>query len=418
MKILYYDCFSGISGDMNLGALLDLGVDPVHLIAELSRLGLEHEYRINICTDQRKGITGQRVEIKYHDHDHDHDHHHHHEDGAPSGTIASGHEHRSLSTIEKIIETSSLAPGVKRRSLKMFDLLAEAEGKIHGMAKQDVHFHEVGAIDSILDIVGAAVCLEYLQVEKIICSAVELGGGFVKCQHGLLPVPAPAVMELLRGVPVKTGRIQYETTTPTGAVILAANVDEFTERVHFIPQKVGYGIGRRDTEIPNVLRVFLGEYGHNSCSAHGQEDIEEKQILLETNIDDMNPEFYEYVEEKLFAAGALDVYKTPVIMKKGRPAVKLSVLSLPATESALKDIILKETSAIGLRSYSVNKTALMRVCRTVETVYGPVGVKFSYYYGKIIKYKAEYKDCKTASENHGVPLQEVYREIARIVDLE
>lgn len=246
MKILYYDCFSGISGDMNLGAMLDIGVDEGYLVSELSKLSIDHEFEIKTCKDQRKGIQGTKVDVII-KHPHHHEHENHHEE----------HHHRNLKDIENIINSSALNDNVKSLSLNMFKKIAEAEGKVHGKSIYEVHFHEVGAIDSIIDITGAAICLDYLKVDKIMCSGVELGGGFVKCAHGLIPVPAPATVEILKGVPVKSGIVPFETTTPTGAAILAANVNEFSDLKDFIIEKTGYGVGNRDTEIPNVLRVYI-----------------------------------------------------------------------------------------------------------------------------------------------------------------
>jgi len=259
LRILYYDCFSGISGDMNLGAMIDAGVDRDYLKGELSKLNLDHEFEISVCRDSRKGITGTKVDVmlKHHDEHHDHGNHGHHRHGH-------NHEHRNLESIESIINSSSLNENVKRISLDMFGRVAEAEAKVHGKPIHEVHFHEVGALDSIVDIVGAAICLDFLKVDKVMSSPVELGGGFVKCAHGMIPVPAPATVEILKGIPVKSGIVPFETTTPTGAAILASSVDEFSEMKDFIIESTGYGIGGRDTDIPNVLRVYLGKKKLNS----------------------------------------------------------------------------------------------------------------------------------------------------------
>lgn len=284
MKILYYDCFSGISGDMNLGAMIDLGVNKDYLISELSKLNLENEYKIEVRRDSRKGIEGTKVDVilkdnhEEHnhihgdDHQHSHEHNHEHSDGHSHNHQHNHpdehhqhchkhnhHIHRNLKDIEDIINSSSLSDNVKKLSLNMFMKVAEAESKVHGKPLYQVHFHEVGAVDSIVDIVGAAICLDYLKVDKIMASSIELGGGFVKCAHGLIPVPAPATVEILKGIPVKSGIVPFETTTPTGAAILAANVEEFTDIKEFTIEKIGYGVGGRDTEIPNVLRVYLAK---------------------------------------------------------------------------------------------------------------------------------------------------------------
>lgn len=408
MKVLYYDCFSGISGDMNLGAMLDLGVDQELLLEELGRLNLEEEYSIDIHRETKQGISGTRVEIQV-----KHEH----------GTVAHNCLHaRNLKSISRLLEESSLSVHIKARSLKMFTLLAEAEAKVHGVDIDEIHFHEVGATDAILDIVGAAFCLEYLQVDKVISSSVELGGGFVRCEHGLLPVPAPAVIELLDNVPVKLGRVQYETTTPTGAVILAAGVQEYADRIDFKIMKTGYGIGKRDLEIPNVLRVYLGE----TIDVKGKDKDRESEAkefgfaigheyIIETNIDDMNPEYYEYIEEKLFAVGALDTFKTPLIMKKGRPGIKLSVLVTKENMPKIEEVIFRETSAIGSRTYQVEKKMLSREIAKVSTKFGLISVKYSYF-GETTKVKPEYEDCKRLAKENNVTLTEVYEEIHRLIN--
>ena len=254
MKILYYDCFSGISGDMNLGALLDLGIDEEYLIEELKMLSL-NGYEIKVSRGIRKGIEGTKVDVNLQEYIHNEN-----ESGHVHGHMSgkhNHHEHRNLKDIEDIINCSKLSSKVKRLSVKMFIKIAEAEAKVHGKPLYEVHFHEVGAVDSIVDLVGAAICISYLNVDKIMSSSIELGGGFVKCAHGIIPVPAPATVEILKGIPVKLGAVSFETTTPTGAAILAANVNEFKDNNNFIINKIGYGIGNRDTEIPNVLRVML-----------------------------------------------------------------------------------------------------------------------------------------------------------------
>lgn len=280
VKILYYDCFAGISGDMNLGAMIDLGVEKEYLINELSKLNIDSEYQIKIEKRNKNGINGTKVDVTlnnstldnhrnehnnghnhkhdlhHHSHSHDyssdsHDHTHHHYNHGEE------HIHRNLKDIEAIINSSELNETVKELSLKMFMEVAKAEAKVHGKDLYDVHFHEVGAIDSIIDIVGAAICIDYLKPDKIMASHIELGGGFVKCAHGLIPVPAPATVEILKEIPIKSGIVPYETTTPTGAAILASNVDDFKDNINFTIEKIGYGLGTRDLEIPNVLRVYI-----------------------------------------------------------------------------------------------------------------------------------------------------------------
>jgi uncharacterized protein (TIGR00299 family) protein len=403
MKILYYDCFCGISGDMNLAALLDIGVPSEYLIEEISKLKLNSEYRIKIEIAVKYGITGTRVDVIYdeeHTHTHGEVHNHSH---------AKTHEHhtRNLKDIENIINSSSLKDKVKKISLNMFMRVAEAEAKVHGKDLYEVHFHEVGAIDSIIDMVGAAICIDYLEVDKIMASPIQVGGGFVKCAHGLMPVPAPATVEILKNIPINTGIVPFETTTPTGAAILAANVQEYTGNIDFSIKKVAYGIGHRDLEIPNVLRVYFGE-------EEKSEEIEE-QYILETNIDDMNPEFYGYVEEKLFEKGALDVYKTAIFMKKGRPGVKLSVLVNDTSEQNILEVIFKETTSIGVRKYKVEKIMLSREFSKAKTQYGDITIKKSYYKGKLIKYKPEYEECRIIAKEKNIAIEKVYKEVYKEV---
>lgn len=418
MKVLYYDCFCGISGDMHIAAMLDLGVPQEYLLKEISKLKIDSEYEIKIQKTIKKGITGTRVDVILknghtsnddHQHNHhshtnidEHSHtHHHHEDNEHNME----HHHRGLKEIEEIINSSDLSDNVKKLSIKTFMKVAEAEAKVHGKDLYEVHFHEVGAVDSIIDIVASAITLDYLKVDKIIASSIQLGGGFVKCAHGIIPVPAPATVEILKGIPVKTGVVEFETTTPTGAAILAANVQEYTDKIDFSIEKTAYGLGHRELEIPNVLRVYLG-------TIQESEKIEE-QYIIETNIDDMNPEFYEYIEEKLFLNGALDVYKTAIIMKKGRPAIKLSVLVSTDKEEEVLKIIFKETTSIGVRKYKVEKIMLDRDFSKKKTVYGEVTLKNSYYKGELIKSKPEYEECKIIAKENSIPLKQVYEEIYR-----
>jgi uncharacterized protein (TIGR00299 family) protein len=459
MKVLYYDCFCGISGDMNLAALVELGVPKEYLVKELSKLNLNSEYVIKFERAAKLGITGTRVDVilektlhnneygvqqalneEHHEqehehvhvcddsHNHDHDHHYLHDHSHNDDEIRHNHthehnhsnyenhehnhsqqdshddhHHRNLKNIEDIINSSDLNDKVKKLSMNMFMRVAEAEAKVHGKTLYEVHFHEVGAIDSIVDMVGAAICLEYLDVDKIIASHVQVGGGFVKCAHGLMPVPAPATVEILKNIPMSAGIVQFETTTPTGAAILAANVQEFTLKINFSIKKIAYGIGHRDLDIPNVLRVYLGE-----------EEVSEKkeeQYILETNIDDMNPEFYGYVEERLFEIGALDVFKTPIFMKKGRPGIKLSVLIIEEIEKDILDVIFEETTSIGVRKYKVEKIMLNREFSKVQTQYGEVTIKKSYYKGNLVKYKPEYEECKSIAKEKNVTMEKVYREV-------
>lgn len=389
MKVLYYDCLSGISAEMNLGAMIELGVDPEYLLGELNLLQLAGDYQIRIHREKHQGVTGTRVQIT----------------GGNRDKFSHPHAFK-LCDILKIVSGSKLGDKVKSRSCKMFELLAEAEALVHGLNKEEVHFPEGGALEAIIGIVGAAVCWEYLKVDKIVASPVELGGGFVPSQYGLLPVPAPAVLTLLRGVPVSMGGVWTETTTPTGAAILAANVDAFATSPDFTIERIGDGVGKRDTEISYVLRVILGNLMNEEATI---------QYMVETNIDNMNPEFFEFIEERLFSAGALDVFKTLIIMKNGRPATQLSVLTAPQNIPAVEKIILRETTANGLRKYALDKVMLDREIIVLNTPYGPVRVKVSYLGGKRITAKPEYEDCKRIAKESNLTLQEVYKVVCRIL---
>jgi uncharacterized protein (TIGR00299 family) protein len=392
-RILYYDCFAGISGDMNLGALVDLGVDPAHLESELAKLQLEG-FKLRVEPDSRQGIHGTRVSVLI--------------------ESPENEKHRHLRQIEELIHASTLSDSIKRKSLAIFDRVAEAEAKVHQIPKEKVHFHEVGALDSIADIVGAAVCQDYLEVEEIHASPVQLGGGTVVCAHGTMPVPAPATAEILKGIPVKSGLVQYEATTPTGAAILAATVDLFSASPAMSILRTGYGIGQRDGTVPNVLRVYLAELDLPSVQSNssGFQDVDvEDAVVLECNLDDMNPEWYSHVASKLFDAGASDVYLRPMIMKKSRPAHMFSVLCPAGLVAAMKEILFRETSTIGLREYSVQKSMLRGEVISVQTRFGTVPVKRSFFQGQVVNEKPEFEMCKALAKQHGLPLEEIRKEV-------
>ena len=403
MKVLYYDCFAGISGDMNLGAMLDLGIDPEYLKKELARLPV-HGYELRIEKDIRKGISGTKVDVVIDDlhqnphhqgHMHDHGEHHHH--------------HQTFREIRQMIASCSLSEVVKELSIGIFSKVAEAEAKVHNKPIDEVHFHEVGAIDSIVDIVGAAICLNKLAPDRIQCSTVELGGGSIKCAHGIYPVPAPATIEIIKNMPVRKGTVDYEATTPTGAAILATLVNEFSDKFDFTVLKTGYGIGNMDSGIPNVLRVFLGETVRND------ETETVPSYIIECNIDDMNPEFYDYIIDSLFSAGARDVFITPIIMKKSRPAVKLSILCTPDAENRINEVLFRETSTIGVRKYAIDKTMLERKIEQITTRFGDVRVKSAFYQGVCIKSKPEYDDCLKIAREKGIPINQVYHEVEKVL---
>lgn len=389
MRILYYDCFAGISGDMNLGALLDLGVAPDHLRRELAKVPLTG-YTLDIRRASRGGISGTQVSVRL--------------DPAPP-------PHRHLANIEAIITASELTAEVQQSALAVFRNLAEAEAQVHGIPVAAVHFHEVGAVDALVDIIGAAICRQALAVERILCSPVELGSGQVRCAHGLLPVPAPATAVLMRGKPVKCGALPFEATTPTGAALLATWVDEFTAQPAFTLHQTGYGIGQRVAATPNVLRVFLGEQPDHEAATETIESL----CLLECNLDDLNPELYEHVMNQLFKQGALEVYWTPVVMKKSRPGVLLSVLCEPPRITSLMAILFAETTTLGVRQQRVERTALVRETVSITTRYGQVRVKTARYRQQLVNCKAEYEDCKRLAEEGAVPLKRVYAEVNRAI---
>jgi len=383
MKIISYDCFSGISGDMNLGAMIDLGVDKTLLINELNKLNLKG-WELIVQKDQRHGITGTKVTVKQTRHE---------------------HAHRHLSDIEKIINDSSLDTATKELSKKIFMKIAVAEAKVHGISLDHVHFHEVGAVDSIIDVVGAAICYNALKVDGVHVSTIELGSGFVKCDHGKLPVPAPATAEIIKGLPVKKGGVDFEATTPTGAAILAALGTDFSAGLPLKIEKTAYGVGQKDSkDIPNLLRVFLGETITGSESGHDA-------IHIECNIDDMNPEFYEYISEKLFKAGASDVFFTNIIMKKGRPGIVLNVICETESADILKNIIFTESTSLGIRTFPFRKDTLVRKFETVQTTLGEVRIKRSFFKEKEVSVKPEYDDCKKIASDTGIPLKEIYNKI-------
>ncbi|MGC1390974.1 MAG: nickel pincer cofactor biosynthesis protein LarC [Bacteroidales bacterium] len=383
MKIIGYDCFSGISGDMNLGAMIDLGVDKKYLLDELNKLNLPG-WELFAQKDQRHGISGTKVTVNQTRHE-------------PA--------HRNLSDIEKIIKDSTLDEKTKELSRKIFLKIARAEATVHGISVEQVHFHEVGAVDSIIDVIGAAICFNALNVEAVHVSAVELGGGFVICNHGKLPVPAPATAELLKGIPVKKGGLDFEATTPTGAAILATLGTSFDPDLAIRIEKTAYGVGQKDhPDVPNLLRVFLGETAVNQVSGHDA-------LQIECNIDDMNPEFFEFISDKLFNAGASDVFFSNIIMKKGRPGILLIVICEKELADSVKNIIFAESTSLGIRTFPFRKDTLVRNFETMKTVYGELTVKRSYYNGKEVSCKPEYEDCKRIAIDKQIPLKEVYNNI-------
>ena len=387
MKILYYDCFSGISGDMNLGAMIDLGIGLDYLISELRKLKIDG-WELDAVKDQRHGINGTKVTVRQTKHE---------------------HVHRHVADIEKIINSSDLDGKTRELSMKIFMKIAVAEAAVHGIPIEKVHFHEVGAIDSIIDVVGAAICFNALGVDAVYVSTVELGGGFANCDHGVLPVPAPATARIVEGIPVRKGGVNFEATTPTGAAIVAALGTEFGVEPGIRIEKTAYGIGQKENpDVPNLLRVFVGETEEIKETGHSA-------LQLECNIDDMNPEFFEYISERLFAAGASDVFLSNIIMKKGRPGVVLNVICENEKAPVLKSIIFTESTTLGIRTLPFRKDTLAREIGKISTIYGDVTIKRSFYNGVEVSCKPEYDECRRIAAQEGLPIKEVFANIMAVL---
>jgi uncharacterized protein (TIGR00299 family) protein len=400
MKTLYYNCPAGLCGDMNLGAMVDLGACPEALQRELQKLGLSG-WDISFQADQRKGITGTRCDVTYHEHSHDHGHSHDHDHGHH-------HHHRTFSDIRSIIEKSDLKDSVKTDAIAVFQALAEAEGSVHGMPVDDVHFHEVGAIDSIIDIVGAAICWDLLEVDRIAASTIELGGGTVKCAHGVMPVPAPATAKLIKGFPVSMGGTKKEATTPTGAALLAGKSCVFDKSIQGKTLATGTGIGQRnDPDMANVVYVSLVESGS------GDSSNADTVVELATNLDDMSPEHVAYLAELLMEAGALDAWQTPATFKKGRLGCVLSVLANPDDQESLTELILANSTTLGVRSTTWERSTLQREVTERETPLGNVRVKSVIRDGKVIRSKVEFDDLKRLAREHNLSLAEVEQQISQ-----
>lgn len=456
MRIAYFDCFAGISGDMTLGALVDAGLDFEILKADLAKLHL-HDYELRQEKVVKQGMSGTKIHV----------------------LAQEGHIHRHLQDIVQIIEESELVDEVKEKAIAVFRRLAEAEAKVHGTTLEQVHFHEVGAVDAIIDIVGAVIGLWRLGIKKVYASAVHTGKGFTQAAHGTIPIPAPATLELLRGIPVYTQDISFELVTPTGAALLSTYCHDFGNMPVMEVESIGYGAGNRDLAIPNLLRITLGEkselgthdydfkleqpqhshehdhHGHHTHHTHhthrespadpgkhihpkrygspiqvkhetttlppvGEARFLEEQsiqlgqaLMLEANIDDMNPEFYDYFIQKFLREGAMDVFLQPIQMKKNRPAVTLSVQIHPTQLEQFTKLILKETTTIGVRVYPVTKYMLPYEVKTVDTLWGKAKVKIVRAGEQYQTVSPEYEDCRRIAEAENLPLKEVYEEIKR-----
>lgn len=470
MKALYVEPFAGISGNMLLGALLDAGVPFAFLQEEFAKLhlgnyelvhksvnkcGIQAQYFNVVLPEEQEhehAHDGDQVNEHHHVHDHDcdHEHEHHHDhahdhawmhahgiahshDHEPvleeklcgcdhhhnhehnhdqehhheHHTHHHHHEHRNLHDIEEILDHSDLPKEVIAKAKEVFLVIAKAEAKVHGSTVEEIHFHEVGAIDTIIDVVGNILALQYLGIEKVFTTPVNTGFGFVECAHGQMPVPTPATAELLQGIPNYRGTVEKEMTTPTGAAllkVLASPVKEVPDG--FSGETIGYGAGTRDVEIPNVLRVTMGLWNETVGNGNSGSAVE-RLLFLECNLDDLNPEIMPYVLEKLLAAGALDAWLQPVIMKKGRPAQTLKVLCSPEQRQVMEQIMFTQTTTLGVRAYYVERTALERRWKTVQTPWGEVRVKEGLLDGKVVNAVPEFEDCKKIAEANGVPLKAV-----------
>jgi uncharacterized protein (TIGR00299 family) protein len=386
MRVVHFDCFSGISGDMTLGALIDAGVDAEAVRAAVASLGLPITLKVEkVC---KGGFAATYVQVE-----------------APEE-----HKHRHLHHVEEILSRGNLTAKQRELALRIFRRVAEAEAAVHGVPIEKVHFHEVGALDSIADIAGAAVALDLLGAERFTSRPVPTGTGTVKCAHGVMPVPAPGTAELLKGVPLAPSTIEAELTTPTGAAILTAVVQEWTASPAMTIERVGHGAGTRNLpEQPNILRVFVGEAAEPAASGFATDQV----WVVETNLDDVPAEVVGYCYDLLFAAGAVDVYTAPIFMKKNRPGVLLSVMCPEEALAAVEEVLFRETTTLGVRRYPAARHKLHRKEHTVQTPWGPVRGKIGWREGRPPLFSPEYDDCARLAREQKVPLREVYEKAQR-----
>jgi uncharacterized protein (TIGR00299 family) protein len=393
MKIAYFDCFSGISGDMTVGALLDAGLKLETLEKELKKLGLTG-YQLEAKKVVKKGISATQFKVKIK------------EEGVE----------RRFRDILTILEKSKLDEEIKKETEKIFFNIAQAESKIHRKDIDKIHFHEIGGLDSIIDITSAVIGIKTLGIEEIHSSTLPVGGGFVKCAHGVIPVPAPATLELLKNIPTYSGGVESEMITPTGAGIIGTLAKSFGERPLMKIERTGYGAGEKEFTIPNLLRVSIGEKilrDENLKDGY----VSDEAVLIETNIDDMNPEFYDYIMEQLFFQGALDVFLTPIQMKKNRPAHMLSIIVYEQNLKEILEVLFSEATTLGVRIREVKRLRLAQQNFIAETKYGKIKVKVGIFKGKIKNIAPEYEDCKKIAQQHHVPLKEVYEEAKKVIQL-
>jgi uncharacterized protein (TIGR00299 family) protein len=393
-RVLYFDCFSGVAGDMVLGALIDAGLPFEDLKQALGSLALDG-CEVSVRRVVRAGISATKFVVEEH--------------ADPNG---SAHRHRHLAGIFKLIDRSALSPEARDRAKALFQRLAEAEAAIHEMPIEKVHLHEVGAVDSIIDIVGAVYALDWCHADRVVCSPLNVGGGMVKSAHGMIPVPAPATVKLLRDAPIYSGEVQKELVTPTGALIVSSYATSFGPVPSMRVEQVGYGAGDNDfASTPNVLRVFIGEAGAGESpvvSSLGRTDAPAARVVvIECEIDDMNPQIFGVLMERLYAAGALEVFYVPVQMKKNRPGTLLTVVAPPGLRPALSDIIFRESTTIGLRYSEVDRECLPREHASVETPVGTVRMKLAWRDGKLVNAVPEFDDCVKLAAAHDLPVKDV-----------
>ena len=384
MRIAYFDCFSGASGDMILGSLIDAGLSLRGLREELKKLRIP-TIRLKAKKVLKAGISATQVIVEGRD---------------------EKRSHRNLKEILRIVERSGVEAEVKKRSEEIFKRIAFVESKIHQTPMEEIHFHELGGLDSIVDIVGSVWGLEQLRIEKIHVSKVNVGAGFVKCEHGILPVPAPATLALMEGKPIYSSGVERELLTPTGAAILTTLGSEFGPIPSIHVERIGYGAGRDNLLHPNLLRLIIG----TSASTSGNEKV----VVIETNIDDMNPQFYDYIMEKLLAMNVLEVFLTPILMKKNRPGTLLTVIGPSENRPAITEFLLKETTTLGLRWHEEERAKAEREILTKETRYGKIRFKLARWEGRVVNISPEYEDCKKLALKKGVPLKDIFEEAKRL----
>jgi uncharacterized protein (TIGR00299 family) protein len=384
MKIAYADCFSGVSGDMFLAALLDAGLPLDVLQQNIDKLNLPEKVELKLTETHKGALRAANLDV----------------------IVLHSHNHRHLADILEVINASELSERVKATASKIFQLLAEAESRVHGEPVEHIHFHEVGALDSIVDIVGAAIGLDYLGIEQLYASPLPYGSGTINTDHGLLPLPAPATLEVLRLIkaPLTPTSAEMELVTPTGAAILGS-MAQF-KRPNLVMTHIGIGAGKRDLEWPNILRLMIGVV---------PEAEQTEMVQLETNIDDMNPQFFGYLMDKLFASGARDVFMTPIHMKKNRPGILLGVIALRKDEAALAELLLRETTTLGLRVQPIGRYEASREFRALETRFGKVTIKAKLLDGKVIHATPEYDDCVRLAKENQVSLLEIYKAVNQLL---